>query len=54
MSFAELSLREFVRRVSAKEPTPGGGAVCAAGGAAGAAMAAMVARYTTGRKKFIG
>ncbi|RAX16510.1 formimidoyltetrahydrofolate cyclodeaminase [Pseudarthrobacter sp. AG30] len=44
------SLRSYLARLAAKQPTPGGGAAAALHAAQGAALVAMVARYTTGAK----
>ncbi|MEU3307793.1 cyclodeaminase/cyclohydrolase family protein [Nocardiopsis sp. NPDC006832] len=41
---------DYLARLSAKEPTPGGGAAAALHAAQGAALIAMVARYSTGEK----
>lgn len=41
---------DYLARLSAREPTPGGGAAAALHAAQGAALIAMVARYSTGRK----
>jgi len=43
---------DFIDRVAAGTPTPGGGSAAAHTGALGAALAAMVARLTLGRKKY--
>jgi glutamate formiminotransferase/formiminotetrahydrofolate cyclodeaminase len=43
---------EFIERVAAGTPTPGGGSAAAHTGALGAALVAMVARLTVGRKKY--
>jgi glutamate formiminotransferase/formiminotetrahydrofolate cyclodeaminase len=48
----EPSLKDFLDEVAAGTPTPGGGAASAFAGALAAALAAMVARLTTGRKKY--
>ncbi len=42
-TLATLPLREFIARVAAPTPTPGGGAVAAIAGACGTALAEMVA-----------
>jgi glutamate formiminotransferase/formiminotetrahydrofolate cyclodeaminase len=42
----------FIDAVASGEPTPGGGSVAALAGALAAALAAMVARGTTGKKKY--
>ena len=43
---------DFIERVAAGTPTPGGGSAAAHTGALGAALVAMVARLTLGRKKY--
>lgn len=43
---------DFLDRVAASTPTPGGGSVAALAGALGAALAEMVAGLTVGRKKY--
>lgn len=50
MSFASLTLDEFLARVAAKSPAPGGGAVASAVGALAAALAQMVVAYSAGKK----
>lgn len=42
----------FLDAVASGEPTPGGGSVAALAGALASALAGMVARLTTGRKKY--
>jgi formiminotetrahydrofolate cyclodeaminase len=44
------TINDYLERLSAREPTPGGGAAGALHAAQGAALIAMVARYTTGAK----
>lgn len=44
------TINDYLGRLSAREPTPGGGAAGALHAAQGAALIAMVARYTTGAK----
>ena len=44
------TITEYLARLAAREPTPGGGAAAALHAAQGAALVAMVARYTTGAK----
>lgn len=48
MSFAELSVREFLEQVAAATPTPGGGAVAALTAALAAALAEMVVNHSAG------
>lgn len=52
MSLAELSIDEFLARLAAQTPTPGGGSVAALTGALAAGLGQMVAAYTLGRPKF--
>ncbi len=44
--FAEMKLTDFLEKIAAKTPTPGGGSVSAAVGAMGAALGVMTARYS--------
>ena len=44
--FAEMRLADFLEKIAAKTPTPGGGSVSAAVGAMGAALGVMTARYS--------
>lgn len=44
------TINEYLARLAAREPTPGGGAAAALHAAQAAALVAMVARYTTGGK----
>ena len=46
MGFADRTIADFLDAVAAGEPTPGGGAVAAIGGAAGAALGEMVCRLS--------
>lgn len=48
--FATTSISDFLRSLSDRTPTPGGGAAAALTAAIGAALGAMAARYTTGKK----
>jgi methenyltetrahydrofolate cyclohydrolase len=50
MSFADLSVRDFLSQTAAKQPTPGGGAVAGVCGALAAALAQMVVSYSLGKK----
>lgn len=52
MPFAHLSLAEFLDRVAAKTPAPGGGAVASAVGALGAALGQMATNFSIGKKAF--
>ncbi|XP_068165622.1 formimidoyltransferase-cyclodeaminase [Antennarius striatus] len=47
-----LSLQDFVRRVGARTPAPGGGSVSAAIAVLGAALGAMVGQMTYGKRQF--
>ncbi|MDQ3662663.1 MAG: cyclodeaminase/cyclohydrolase family protein [Actinomycetota bacterium] len=49
MSYLELPLERFLEALAAREPVPGGGGAAAVSVALGAALAAMAARYSTGR-----
>src|SRR5690242_4135027 len=44
--FPEMKLSDFLEKIAAKTPTPGGGSVSAAVGAMGAALGVMTARYS--------
>lgn len=44
------SINDYLARLAARQPTPGGGAAAALHAAQGAALVAMVGRYTTGGK----
>jgi glutamate formiminotransferase / formiminotetrahydrofolate cyclodeaminase len=46
-----LTVQEFLDRVAARTPTPGGGSVAAIAGAMGAALGEMVVAYSTPAKK---
>ncbi len=48
-----LDLSTFLDDLASGEPTPGGGSAAALAGALGAALAAMVARLTVGRKRYV-
>lgn len=48
--FAAVTVADYLSRLAAKVPAPGGGAVAALHAAQGAALVAMVARYTTRAK----
>jgi glutamate formiminotransferase / formiminotetrahydrofolate cyclodeaminase len=45
---------DFLEALAEGTPAPGGGSAAAYAGAAGAALAAMVARLTLGKKKYVG
>jgi formiminotetrahydrofolate cyclodeaminase len=44
--FPEMKLSDFLEKIAAKTPTPGGGSVSAAVGSMGAALGVMTARYS--------
>jgi formiminotetrahydrofolate cyclodeaminase len=50
--YLDGTVREYVARASAAEPTPGGGSVSALAGALAASMGEMVVGYTLGRSKY--
>ena len=52
MDFCSLNMKDFLKRVSEKSPTPGGGAVGAVVAALGASLGAMVANLTIGKKGY--
>ncbi len=52
VSFADLTVRQFIDSLSSAEPVPGGGAASALAGALGASLVAMVAALSTGRAKY--
>lgn len=47
-TLADLTLKEFLDQLAARQPTPGGGSASAIGGALGAALASMAANYSVG------
>jgi glutamate formiminotransferase / formiminotetrahydrofolate cyclodeaminase len=49
--FEHLTVEEFLGRVAARTPTPGGGSVAAIAGAMGAALGEMVVAYSTPAKQ---
>lgn len=51
-ALVDLPIREFLDRLAAKTPTPGGGSVAALTGALAAGLGCMVAGYTVGKQKF--
>jgi formiminotetrahydrofolate cyclodeaminase len=51
-TFADLTVGEFMARLSSAEPVPGGGAASAVAGALGAALVSMVAGLSTGKPKY--
>lgn len=48
----ELTVKEFINKVTGSDPVPGGGSVSALNGALATSLAAMVANLTIGRKKY--
>lgn len=52
MDFCSLNVKDFLKRVSEKSPTPGGGAVGAVVAALGSSLGAMVANLTIGKKGY--
>jgi len=51
-AFLDLSVDEFVLKLSSKEPVPGGGGGSALAGALGVALGGMVANLTIGKPKY--
>ncbi|TYB80887.1 MAG: cyclodeaminase/cyclohydrolase family protein [Kosmotoga sp.] len=52
MDLCALSVKDFLKKVAEKSPTPGGGAVGGVVAALGAALGAMVSRLTIGKKGY--
>jgi formiminotetrahydrofolate cyclodeaminase len=52
VSFANLTVGQFVERLSSAEPVPGGGAASAAAAALGASLISMVAALSKGKPKY--
>jgi formiminotetrahydrofolate cyclodeaminase len=52
VSFADLTIGQFVARLSSAEPVPGGGAAAAVAGALGASLVSMVAGLSTGKPRY--
>lgn len=52
MKLADMTVRGFLNEMASDSPAPGGGSAAAFCGAQGAGLAAMVASFTIGRKKF--
>ena len=51
ISYNNDSLTQYLEKLSAREPVPGGGSAAALAGAMGAALIAMSARYAIGKGK---
>lgn len=52
MKLIELTVSDYLSDLASDSPAPGGGSAAALCGAQGAGLAAMVASFTIGRKKF--
>ena len=52
VAITEQSIHAYLAALAAKTPTPGGGSAAALAGALAAGLAAMVANFTQGRKKY--
>jgi formiminotetrahydrofolate cyclodeaminase len=52
LDLASTPLGDFLTRLAARDPTPGGGTAMAVAGAAGAALVRMVALASVGREEF--
>ena len=48
----DLTIKEFLNKVSGSDPVPGGGSVAALNGAIASALTAMVANLTIGKKNY--
>ena len=51
--FKDHTLKEYLERLSAREPVPGGGSAAALTSALGAELIAMVSRYSLGKGKSV-
>ena len=49
----DTTLKEFIDKVQSKDPTPGGGGVCAAVSSLSTSLATMVTNLTIGKKKYL-
>ena len=52
VTFADLTVGEFIERLSSAEPVPGGGAASAVAAALGASLISMVAALSAGKPKY--
>jgi len=52
VSLSDLTVGQFVERLSSAEPVPGGGAASALAGALGSSLVAMVASLSLGRSRY--
>lgn len=52
METAELQIRDYLERLSSKEPVPGGGGASALAGAFGVSLGLMEGNLTLGKKKY--
>jgi methenyltetrahydrofolate cyclohydrolase len=52
VSFADLTIAQFVEHLSSAEPVPGGGAAAAVAAALGASLVSMVAGLSTGKARY--
>ncbi|PNR96631.1 cyclodeaminase/cyclohydrolase family protein [Petrotoga sp. 9PWA.NaAc.5.4] len=51
--FSNITIKEFLEKLSSKEPTPGGGSVAALAGALASSLGCMVSNLTIGKKKYM-